>query len=367
MIGALIVASCAVLGGVLLSRSHPGSAGGSAAQAGPGAPGQRGPRNLQPEMVTTVPVRQVKFAREVEALGTAGANESVDITAKVSNRIAAIHFTEGQQVNTGTVLLELDAQEVRADLQAAQAALTESRSQYNRSRELLQTKALSQSQMDQIEATMQANQARVAAAQSRLDDTVIRAPFAGRVGLRHVSLGGFVSPGVVVTTLDDTSIIKLDFSVPETFLAAVKEGMEVKAVSVAYPTDIFSGQVASIDTRVDPVSRSVMVRALIKNADRRLKPGMFLTLKLTHDNEATLVLPEQTLVPEDNRQFVFAVRDGKAHKIPIEVGRRRPGEVEVLHGLRAGDIVVLEGTQKLRDGAPVRVMDASARTTGAAP
>ena len=139
---------------------------------------------------------------------------------------------------------------------------------------------------------------------------IITAPFAGRVGLRNVSLGGLVNPGAVITTLDDLSVVKLDFSVPEVFLATLKPGLTVEARSDAYPGDSFSGKVASIDTRVDPTTRSVAIRALIDNREARLRPGMFMTLKLVRSEGDALMLPEQAIVPENERHYVFVVADG---------------------------------------------------------
>jgi membrane fusion protein (multidrug efflux system) len=325
------------------------------------APGARGPNGggaaRAVAVVTGHPARK-EFAYEVEALGTLRANESVDITAKVADRVAAIHFSEGQQVRKGNVLIELDNTEARADLAAAEAAASDSRSQYKRSQELFATKALSEAQLDQLQATLLANEARVAAARSRLADRVITAPFNGRVGLRNVSLGGLVNPGAVITTLDDLSVVKLDFSVPEQFLSTLQPGWTVPAQSTAYSDSTFAGRVASVDTRVDPTTRSVAIRALIDNRDGRLRPGMFMTVKLVRPEGEALMLPEQAIVPENEQHFVYVVADGKAQKREIKIGRRRPGEVEVLQGLSADDGVVIDGTQNLRDGVPVRVQGA---------
>ena len=181
------------------------------------------------------PVRVERLSLEIEALGTAHANESIDVTAKVSNLVTAVRFTEGQHVARGDLLVELDGSQARAELAIAEAAVTESRSQYKRSRELYTTKALSEAQLDQIEAALKANEARVLVAQAKLRDTVIRAPFAGRVGLRRVSVGSLVNPGAVITTLDDTDTIKLDFTVPETYLSTLEPGLAITARSVAYP------------------------------------------------------------------------------------------------------------------------------------
>ncbi len=297
--GALLVVFYAHVRGERAKRD-PAAAMAGAAQGGPaagarpgggppsgppagGAPGQGGPGSagMPPVAVVTAPVRSERLSFELEALGTAGANEAVDITAKVANQVTAVRFTEGQQVRRGDVLVELDGAQARADLAVAEAALAESRSQYQRSRELYTTKVLSDQQLEQIEATFKANEARVTSARSRVGDTVIRAPFAGRVGLRRVSVGSLISPGTVITTLDDTSTIKLDFTIPETFLSVVTPGLEIAAGSVAYPDATFGGRVSSVDSRVDPATRSVTVRALLPNPEGLLKPGMFLTVRLS--------------------------------------------------------------------------------------
>lgn len=316
-----------------------------------GAPaGVVGPESVA---VVTAAVQEKPIAVEVEALGTARANEAVEVTSKVANKILSVHFNEGQWVRRGQVLVEMDGAQDRADLAAAQAALAESQSAYTRSRDLYAQQALSQSQLEQIEATLKGNAARVLAAEARVADTVIRAPFDGRVGLRRVSQGALVNPGTVITTLDDTRTMKLDFDVPETFLAILKPGLAVAAKSAAYPGQAFEGRVESVDSRVDPVTRSVRVRARLPNPDGLLRPGMFLTVVVSRDPTPGLVLPEQALVPERGRVYVFVVEDGRVLRRDVVIGRRRPGEVEITGGVRAGERVVIEGTQKIRDGSAV--------------
>ncbi len=358
LIGALVVGFAWHLAGERAKRA-PASQGGppAAAKTGPGAAAGGGGPVIP---VVATPSRLENLALEVEALGTAKASESVDVTAKVSNLVTAIRFTEGQQVPKGEVLVELDGEQARADLAVANAALTESASQVKRSRELYATKVLSDQQIEQIEATHAANQARVAAARSRLSDTVIRAPFNGRVGLRRVSVGSLVAPGTVITTLDDTSSIKLDFTVPERVVAAMRAGLEIEATSVAYPGQTFSGRVASVDSRVDPGTRSVIVRAIVPNEQGLLKPGMFMNVRLSRGAADVLVVPEEALVPEQGDVFVFVVQDGKASKRKIEAGQRTIGSVQVTDGLQAGELVVTEGTQKLRDGASVTLVESAA-------
>jgi membrane fusion protein (multidrug efflux system) len=307
--------------------------------------------------VFTTVVKTERLASSISALGTARANEAVEVTSKVSNIVTAVRFADGQRVREGQVLVELDSAQARADLAAAEAASAESASQVKRSRELINTRTISESQFEQLEATMKANDARVAAARSRLDDTVIRAPFAGRVGLRRVSVGSLISPGTTITTLDDISVIKVDFSVPENLLAGLREGLKVTAIAAAFPGREFGGTVSGVDSRVDPVSRSVTVRANVPNPDLALKPGMFLNVSLARDEHDALMVPEAALVPEQSRQFLFMVEEGRAVRREVRIGRRQPGRVEVVGGLRAGEEVIVEGTQKVRDGGSVRVVE----------
>lgn len=331
-------------------------AAGCAEDAGDG-PGQRGPRG--PTGVVTAVLEAQSIVDEIEALGTARANESIEIKPRVASIVTRIGFEEGESVAAGDVLVELENSEIRANLAVAQAALSESESLYKRSQSLASTRAISEAELEQLNAAMQVDSATVEAARARLANTVIRAPFNGRIGLRRVSPGGFVDTNTVITTLDDTDTIKLDFTIPETFLAVVREGMEIAARSLVYPDRTFEGQVSSVDTRLDPVSRSVQVRAVMPNPDSVLKPGMFLTVDLKRDRGRQVVAPEEAIVPEGRNQFVFVVRDGVAHKQKVILGRRIPGAVVILEGADAGDVVVAEGTQKVRDGAPVAPINES--------
>ncbi|HWP94592.1 MAG TPA: efflux RND transporter periplasmic adaptor subunit [Gammaproteobacteria bacterium] len=308
-----------------------------------------------PVIVETVAPRP--FADALEALGTAQANESIRVTSRVAQVVTGIHFREGQRVAAGQVLVTLEDSEARANLAAAQAALVESRGQYERARELFRTQAVSASQLEQIEATMRAAEARVHAAEAQLADHTLRAPFAGRVGLRRVSVGALVQPGTEITTLDDTDTIKVDFSVPEPYLATLRPGLPITARSDAFPEREFRGTIASIDSRVDPVTRAIAVRAVLPNREGLLKPGLFMTVRVIREQAEALVVPEQALVPEQNRQYLFVVADGVARKREVQIGRRARGVVEIVAGLAAGEHVVVEGAQKLADGMPVEILE----------
>jgi len=306
-------------------------------------------------IVSTVQVKSFPLA--AEALGNARANEAIEVRAEISAALTAIYFAEGQWVEKGTVLAKLEDAEQLAELAAAKAALVESSSQLKRSEELFKTNVVAASQLEQLKSKREADQAAVNAAQSRLEHTVIRAPFSGRLGLRRVSVGSILNPNTVITTLDDTSVIKLDFDVPEVILSSLEPGMKVAAHSAAWPDTVFQGEVAFIDTRVDPVTRTVVVRALVPNAKNQLLPGMFLTVSLLKNDVQALMIPEEAIVPQGSKQFVFVVgKNGLAELREVRTGRRRPGEVEIVKGLSAGERVITQGTQKARDGQAVRVV-----------
>ncbi len=307
--------------------------------------------------VVTQPVNLQPITDEIQALGTARANESIEIRPRIASYVTRIAFEEGETVEQGQLLVELENSEIVAGLELARAALTESRSLYDRSRSLASSQAISASNLEELLAQVKVDEAQVEAAKARLTNTRIIAPFAGRVGLRNVSPGSFVNSQTVITTLDDTDTIKLDFSVPETFLTVIGEGMSVAAHSIVYPDADFEGVVQSIDTRLDPISRSVQARAEIDNADGRLKPGMFMTVDLKRDRGDRLVAPEQSIVPEGTEQFVYVVKDGVVEKRTVTLGRRIPGLVIIEDGVTAGELVITEGTGRVRDGSLVESID----------
>jgi membrane fusion protein, multidrug efflux system len=309
---------------------------------GPGGP---------PPTVVTGTMEKRPFGVVIEAVGTALAKESVEITSKSTNTITAVRFIEGQNVAAGAILVEFDRAQTAAALAEAEANLIESRNQFNRGRDLSVTQALSKAQLDQLKT----GEARVAAAKARLADTVIRAPFAGRTGFRRVSLGGLVNPGSVITTLDDTSIIKLEFSVSQTYLNDLKPGLAVEAVAEGLGARVFGGKISAIDSRVDPVTRSVTVRAELPNANGDIKPGLFMKVRVRGTEKPTLMIPEEALVPEQGRTYVFVVEGGEAKRREVSIGGREPGSVAILSGLEGTETLVVEGMQRIRDGARVTV------------
>ncbi len=310
----------------------------------------------------------MQVVERVEAVGTARANESLVIAAKQTGNIARINFQEGQSVRGGAVLIELESREraadtegARAEIQQARAVADEIRQQLDRTRALRATGNAPEARVDQLESQLRAaegrirqNESRLRAADARFDEFRITAPFDGRVGLRQVSLGALVQPGTAITTLDDVRTIKVEFSVPEQFLGQLRQGLSVSALTPAYPGREFKGEVTAIDTRIDPATRAARLNASFDNADGSLRPGMFLTISLAiATRENAVIVPEDALVAEGARQFLFVVVDGKAIRKEVKLGMRMQGRVEIAEGITPTDTLVVRGLQRIRHNQPV--------------
>ncbi len=312
------------------------------------------------------------FADIVEALGTARANESVTITAKVSDVIARLEFDSGDRVEAGQILVELADAEEAAGLTEARATLRETARDVDRIRDLTDRGVAPRSRLDEAVAANERARARVEAIEARVADRIIRAPFSGVVGLRNVSAGELVRPGDVIAQLDDASLIKLDFTVPERFLAVIEPGLSVAAVSAAFPDDVFEGEVDQVDTRIDPATRAVTVRAIIDNADGRLRPGMLMTVQMRRDEREVTAVPGSAIVRFADDTFVFVLNDSErgaqAARRNVVLGQRSNGLIEVREGLAPGEQVVAEGVHRVRDGSvvqPVRTEGATGTSSGA--
>ncbi|KAF0232333.1 MAG: RND family efflux transporter MFP [Beijerinckiaceae bacterium] len=331
-------------------------------------------RNAPPPMLVEITTVGTGAIIEIaEAVGNTRAFESVVLTAKVSGTVEKISFVEGQEVKAGDELIRLDVAERRADLEAARAVISTTRAQRDETGQKLEraialrkTGAGTEAQvadlslqLKTIETNIAAAEARERAAAARLEDLSIRAPFDGRVGLRQISLGALVDNKVTVTTLDDVSRMRLDFSVPETLITKVTVDAPVKAFSLSYPGKTFEGRVAVIDTRIDPVTRSAKVSALIPNPDFALKPGMFMNVSLqVAARDKAVMVPEEAITAEGPRQIAFLVKDGKIERRVVTIGQRQQGQVEVTTGLSVGETIVVRGVQRIRQGMPVQVKPA---------
>ena len=320
-----------------------------------------------PPLVVTKVATVRSIADIVEAIGTTQANESVTVTAKVTDSIRHVRFDDGDFVREGDVLVELTNEEQTALLQEEEAGREDAQNQYDRLKDLLEQRSIPVSDVDEARARLAAAEARYQATVARLDDRLIRAPFTGLLGFREVSAGTLITPGTPITTLDDISVIKLDFALPEVHLGVVHPGLSLTAASAAFPGRSFAASVRTVGSRVNPVTRAVTVRAHIDNPDALLRPGMLMTVKLTTASRNALMVPETALVQRGMETFVYAVTDGRAVMTTIDLGIRRDGWAEARAGITPGQEVVAEGVMKVRDGGPVRRAGQVGANPGAAP
>ena len=300
------------------------------------------------------------FSETIEALGTLRAREAVTLSATVTETITAIHFDDGQRVKQGHVLVEMTSAEEQALLEEARAALAEAERQFKRVQTLEQARLANESLLDQRQQAIESARAHLATIQSRLSDRLILAPFSGLVGLRNISVGSLVKPGDTITTLDDDSIMKLDISIPAVFLKAINVGMKIEARSRELSDAVYTGEVKSLDSRINATTRTITVRAHLQNQTLELKPGMLMTVTLRQPEVQTVFVPEESLIQIGHEKFVYVIRDGDqgliAKRTQVETGVRRRGEVALKSGLSAGDQVVTHGIIKLKDGAAVKVI-----------
>lgn len=341
-----------------------------------GGPRQGGP-GASPPVVEVLPVTTGVITEIAEAVGTTRAFESVMINAKVSGMVEAVFFTEGATVKAGDELVRLDSAERKADWEGAKAAIaqeeakrSELKTKLDRAIELRRsgsgTEALVndlQAQVRTADSAVQNAIAKERAAMARMNDMVIRAPFSGRVGIRQISVGSFLDTKTNITTLDDISKVRLDFQVPESLLSRIRPDAAIKASSVAFGDRKFDGRVAVIDTRIDPLTRSVRLTAIVDNPGDALRPGMFMVAWLeVAKRENALLIPEEAIVGEGPQQIAFAVKDNKVERRVLKIGQREDGKVEVLNGLALNEQVVVRGLQRVRGG-----MTVNARPLGSAP
>ena len=334
---------------------------GAAAPAG-GPPGGEMP----PLPVETATIELQPLVSGLQTVGSLRADESVVVRPEIAGRIQRIHFTEGGNVVAGQPLFTLDGSLAQAALNEATANLDNSRRAAARAGQLSKDKLIAQADYDRARATLGVDQARVASARTSLSKMTLRAPFSGQIGLREVSVGEYVIAGQELVTLVRLDPIEVDFSVPVSVLRQLSRGQKISITIDGSPNDRFGGEVVAIDPSIDVNSRSVKLRAQIANPDGRLRPGQFAQLILQDDaNAKGLLVPEQALMQAGDERFVYTVVDGAAKKAVVKTGARVPGKVQVVEGLKAGDVVITAGQAKpmMHEGAKVM----SLPTAGAKP
>lgn len=323
--------------------------------APPGPPGDK-PR---PTPVRAEAVKVISLTKTVSAVGSLRADETVVIKSEIEGRLLRIHFNEGQTVAKGAKLVSLDPAEAQAQLAASSSEVRMAQLTFDRLTELFGKGLSSRQEMDQSQARLDQAKAKETLDKVRLDKTVITAPFDGVMGLRQVSPGALVDKNQAIATLEKINPIQVEFQVPEVHIAKLRSGQNITLTVDARVGKTYSGRIYALDTAVDAATRSITVRAHLSNARTELRPGMFARVALPLGERAdALAVPEQAIVPKGQDMFVFKVIDGKAMRTPVQLGQRRDGQVEVLDGVNAGDLVVTDGMKLFGDGMPVMVQGA---------
>ncbi len=323
----------------------------AAGQAGPGGPPGGG---MPPTMVETVRVGMQALPSQFETIGSVRAQESIIVRPEVAGRIEKIHFAEGERVAKGDLMFSLDSALTRADLNEANANLQNTRRAYARAKELADRQLIARADLDTKQAELAVNQARAASASARLDKSQIRAPFSGVTGLRRVSVGDYVETGQELVDLVRLDPIELDLRAPEVVLSTLAVGQSVQFGVASFPKQVFTATVVAIAPTVDAGGRSVALRARLDNPEQQLRPGMSARVRIQlSQSKPALMIPEQAIWPNGEQKMVYVVVDGTAKLVPVELGSRQPGLVEVTSGLKAGDEIVVAGQMKLFDGAKV--------------
>lgn len=334
---------------------------GAATKAGPGAPGGN------PVAVEARKVALAMMPQAITAVGSLRSDESITVRPEVAGRIAAIAFQEGQRVQKGATLVRLDPAINEAEVEQARANLKLAQSKYDRAVDLAKSNFISGQARDEAENNLRVAQAAVQLAEARLARMEIKAPFSGIVGLRAVSLGDYVKEGADIVNLESIDPLKVDFRVPEVYLRQVSVGQSLAVSLDAFPGKTYEGKLIAVNPLIDAAGRSVVIRALVRNSDTSLRPGMFARVRLfTRGAAEAMVLPDTALMPAGDEQFVFRVVDGKAQRVRVDIGQRRDGMVEILQGIGRDDLIVTAGQQKIRDGTPVRITGSDAGAGDAA-
>ena len=309
--------------------------------------------------VEVTKVQTTKLAQSITAVGSLRSDESVVIRPEISGRVAEILFTEGARVAKGAPLIRLDASIQRAELAQAEANLSLNKSKLDRALDLQKKGFISSQARDEAENNYRVAQAAYDLAAAKLTKLEVKAPFSGIVGLRLISIGDYVKDGQDIVNLEGVDPLKVDLKVPEIFLKQVALGQALQIALDAFPGKIFDGRVFAINPLVDANGRSIVIRAIVKNGEARLRPGMFARVRLLFsESQDSLTVPEQALFPVGDDQYLYTVVDGRAQRLKVDIGQRRQGQVEVTQGLKVDDIVVTAGQPKLKDGAPVKVVEA---------
>ncbi|MFY8327783.1 efflux RND transporter periplasmic adaptor subunit [Pseudoalteromonas sp. ZZD1] len=305
--------------------------------------------------VTAHTVASEENAVLIEAIGSARANQAIYIKSAQNDYVTDIFFNDGDLVSKGQKLVQLQSQQEELTVKELAINLREEKRQLERLTELSRSQATAKSLLEEQLSRVDATQTQLENAKTKLAEMTIKAPFSGILGKRQISIGAYVSNTTIITSLDDISIIKVDFKVPEKYLAQLSLGMKVMTQNDAYPEKTFTGKVTHVSARIDAVTRSVEVTASFSNKSGLLRPGMLLNTALQLSSDQAMMVPEKAVIPQQDKHYVFQIEDGVATKVEVHVAGRHNGWVAIDQGISNGQQIVTEGIIKIRSGSKVTV------------
>jgi membrane fusion protein (multidrug efflux system) len=334
-------------------------------------------QGIPPQTVSTAKAQFTEWQGEFQAVGTLRAVRGADIAPEVAGLITAIHFQSGQEVAEGAPLVQLNNESDVARLQSLLAAVELAEANYERDQKQLAIQAVSQAVVDADAATLKSAKAQVAEQRALVAKKLVRAPFAGRLGIRAVDVGQYVNAGTKLVTLQALDPVYVDFFAPQKSLGRLAPGQKIMLKSDAFQGQEFPGAVSSIDPKVDTATRNVQVRATVRNPKRSLLPGMFATVVIASGGpQRFLTLPQTAVSYNPFGDTVFVVEESKgkddkaglvAQQKFVTTGEARGDQVAILSGIKEGDTVVTAGQIKLRSGFPVIVNNSIQPTNEPAP
>jgi membrane fusion protein (multidrug efflux system) len=318
-----------------------------------------------PQTVSTAKAVTQDWQKEIVAVGSLRAQRGADLSTQVGGIVSAVHFESGAEVEAGTLLVELSSADDVAKLNSLKAAASLAQTTYDRDQRQLQAQAVSRQVVDTDEGNLRSAQAQVAQQQAIIDYKFIKAPFSGRLGIRQIDVGQYVSPGLAIVSLQALDPIYVDFTLPQQNIAQIKTGQKVTALVDSFPGVEFTGTIAALNSRIDTATRNIQVRATIPNPDHKLLPGMFTTVRIAiGDVQKLVTLPQTSITYNPYGSTIFIVDQKKddngkdtlnARQVFVTAGDTRGDQVSVLKGVNDGETVVTAGQLKLRNGSPLNV------------
>jgi membrane fusion protein (multidrug efflux system) len=309
---------------------------------------------MPPPAVEIGVAKYTDWQSNINAIGTLSASQGVVIKPDISGQVIAVYFRSGDHVKAGTPLIQIDPAILQSQLDAMKAKLLLSKANYQRTAILFKKHVFAQADLDNALSTYRASKANVANAQAQLNETLISAPFDGRLGLRDVDKGAYVNTGDTITTLNDINPLRVDFKIPEVYIGRLSIGEKVLIHSNVYPQQVFQGEIYALDSQIDANTRSINVRASIPNQDEKLLPGAFVDVKIeTGAPQKWISIPETAILYDDKGEYVYRLIKKLPVKTPVILGPRKNGMVAVTSGLQAGDEVITTGAFKVIPGEPV--------------